>query len=272
MTSKFHFGVCALLAALLIAGATLVLAVGAECEGTANPDDSMTAAQQTLQMTQDTLGMSEEEFTAYVEQMEQKYGAEAVSALKLHSSGANQDTSPKPNTTPNLQYISAWNGTLEVKNDDDVVLASSDNALVLYALDLTDERGRDHYWWWQWNAAQNHEDTWMGDDSNLRDIWSRVQFENATSNLLSYSPDSDIHGTKHSGADCRSISRDFVLHQGEIRPKPGECRVGSAGKFAVDWIGNYEGIQSIYGICEEMRQNDTGSAVLWTYSLTASQF
>jgi len=34
--------------------------------------------------------------------------------------------------------------------------------------------------------------------------------------------------------------------------------VGSAGKFAVDWIGNYEGTQSIYGICEERRQDCAG--------------
>lgn len=258
--------------ALLVVGAAFVLVVGAEAVLSASN------AQETLRIAPNTPGMSEEEFMAYAERLEQKYGPEAVSALTLHI----PDETRGPSQGPKIRYVSAWNGSLEVRNDDGVVLAGSDNALVLYALDLTDVQGRDHYYWWQWGAAQNREDTWMGGDSNLLNFWSRVEFENSSSNLLFYAPSGDMRGIgdtvtlrfgpEFSGPDCRSISRDFVLHQGEIRPKPGECRVGSTGKFAVDWIGNYEGIQSVYGICEEMRQDDTGSAVLWTYSLTASQF
>lgn len=276
VTPKFHFEICVLLVALLIAGAVFVPAGYAEAVFSAG------TAQETLRIAPGTSGMSEEEFTAYVEQMEQKYGAEASSALRLHILDETQGSSPKSGAAPNIQYLSAWNGTLEVKNDDGVVLAGSDNALVLYALDLTDEQGWSHYYWWQWGAAQNHEDTWIGDDSNLRNFWSRVQFENSTSDLMIYAPDSDMYGTENtvtlrfgfqfSELDCHTINQNFMLHQGKIRPKPGECRVGSAGKFAVDWVGNYEGTQSICGICEERRRDCAGSAVLWTYSLTAGQF
>jgi hypothetical protein len=146
-------------------------------------------------------------------------------------------------------------------------------------LDVTDELGRDHYYWWQWSAAQNREDVWMGDASNLRNFWNRVKLEDSTSNLLIYSPDSDIIGNEDTvtvslGAEYRgigcSISKDFMLYQDKIRPKPGECRVGSAGKFAVDWIGNYEGTQSIYGACEERRPSGASATVQWTYNLTAN--
>lgn len=281
MTSKLHSEICVLLVVLLIAGATLMLVVSTERGGAATPGDPV-AVQQTLRVASDISGMSEEEFAAYAEQMEQKYGQEAIEALNLHIPDTNRGASPEPDATPKIRYISAWNGTLEVRDDEGVVLAESDNALVLYALDLTDQQGRDHYYWWQWSAAQNREDTWMGDASNLRNFWSRVEFENATSNLLIYAPDSDIRGSEDtatirfgiefSDANCRGISRDFVLHQGKIRPKPGECQVGGAGKYAVEWVGNYEGTQSIYGICEERRENGAGSTVLWTYSLTASRF
>ncbi|MDR9816588.1 MAG: hypothetical protein RJR34_07360 [Candidatus Methanoculleus thermohydrogenotrophicum] len=276
MNPRHLFGISVLVAALLIAGAAFVLAVGAGAVLSAS------TAQETLRIAPNSSGMSEEEFMAYAGRMEQKYGPEAVSALRLHIPDETRSPSQGAGATPNIRYVSAWNGSLEVRNDDGVVLASSDNALVLYALDLTDEQGREHYYWWQWGAAKNREDTWMGDASNLRNFWSRVAFENTSSNLLWYAPDGDMLGVENTvplrfglefpGPDCHSISRDFMLHQGKIRPKPGECRVGSAGKFAVDWVGSYEGTQSIYGICEERRQDCAGSAVLWTYNLTASQF
>lgn len=145
---------------------------------------------------------------------------------------------------------------------------------------MTDEQGRDHYYWWQWSAAQNRESGIPGDASNLRNFWNRVQFKDSTSNLLIYSPDSDIIGNEYTatvslgatyqGVGC-SIGKSFVLHQDKVRPKPGECRVGSAGKFAVDWIGNYEGTQSIYGACEERRPSGASATVLWTNDLTASR-
>ncbi len=276
MNPRHLFGICVLFVSLLIAGAAFVLAVGAGAVLSAS------TAQETLRIAPNSSGMSEEEFMAYAGRMEQKYGPEAVSALRLHIPDETRSPSQGAGATPNIRYVSAWNGSLEVRNDDGVVLASSDNALVLYALDLTDEQGREHYYWWQWGAAKNREDTWMGDASNLRNFWSRVAFENTSSNLLWYAPDGDMLGVENTvplrfglefpGPDCHSISRDFMLHQGKIRPKPGECRVGSAGKFAVDWVGSYEGTQSIYGICEERRQDCAGSAVLWTYNLTASQF
>ncbi|GLI45836.1 hypothetical protein [Methanoculleus bourgensis] len=276
MNPKRIFGICVLFAALLVVGVAFALVVGAEAVL------STSTAQETLRIAPNSSGMSEDEFMAYAGRMEQKYGPEAVSALRLHIPYETQGSSPEPAMTPNIRYVSAWNGSLEVRTDDGVVLASSDNALVLYALDLTDEEGREHYYWWQWGAAQNHKDTWMGDASNLRNFWSRVAFENSSSTLLFYAPDSDMRGIENtvtlrfgpefSGPDCRSISKEFVLHQGKIRPKPGECRVGGAGKYAVDWVGNYEGTQSIYGICEERREDSVGSAILWTYSLTAGQF
>ncbi|GLI45823.1 hypothetical protein [Methanoculleus bourgensis] len=276
MNPRHLFGISILVAALLIVGAIFALAVSAEAVLPAS------TAQETLRIAPNSSGMSEDEFMVYAGRMEQRYGPEAVSALRLHIPYETRGSSPEPAMTPNIRYVSAWNGSLEVRNDDGVVLASSDNALVLYALDLTDEEGREHYYWWQWGAARNREDTRMGDASNLRNFWSRVAFENSSSNLLIYAPDSDIYGTEDTvtlrfglefpGPDCHSISRDFVLHQGKIRPKPGECRVGSAGRYAVDWVGNHEGTQSIYGICEERREDSTGSAVLWTYCLTTRQF
>ena len=73
----------------------------------------------------------------------------------------------------------------------------SKEELVAYAERMVaDELGRDHYYWWQWSAAQNREDVWMGDASNLRNFWNRVKLEDSTSNLLIYSPDSDIIGNE----------------------------------------------------------------------------
>lgn len=178
MKRTFLIGICVLFVALLIAGVAFVLAVGAEAVLSAN------TAQETLRIAPNSSGMSEEEFMAYAGRMEQKYGPEAVSALRLHIPDETRGPSQGAGATPNIRYVSAWSGSLEIGNNDGVVLADSDNALVLYALDLTDEQGRDHYYWWQWGATKNREDTWMGDDSNLRNFWSRVEFENSTSNLL----------------------------------------------------------------------------------------
>jgi hypothetical protein len=197
----------------------------------------------------------------------------AVSAAQENACPANEG-----DANPDGQIFSAQK-TLRITPETPGMFKEE---LVAYAERMVaDELGRDHYCWWQWSAAQNREDVWMGDDSTLKNFWNPVQFEDSTSNLLIYSPDSDIIGNEDTvtvslGAEYRgigcSISKDFVLYQDRIRLKPGECRVGSAGKFAVDWIGSYEGTQSICGICEERRQDCAGLAVLWTYSLTASQF
>ncbi|WP_305064035.1 hypothetical protein [Methanococcoides sp.] len=68
------------------------------------------------------------------------------------------------------------------------------------------------------------------------------------------------------------ISGDFVFHEDKVRPKPGECQVGSAGKYRVEWIGNYEGSQSTNGACEERRSYGLVYKFVWSTSLTASQF
>ncbi|MDD2473457.1 MULTISPECIES: hypothetical protein [unclassified Methanoculleus] len=285
MKTKDLSGISALFAALLVVGAIFVPAVSATQEndslvgeGDTNYDQ-IASAQKTLRITPETPGMSKEEFVAYSKKMEQKYGSENVTALKSHIDRFVQSSSGLPDITRNLQYVTAWNEHLEAKNDDGVVMASSDNVLSLYKLDVTDEQGRDHYYWWQWSAAQNREDVWMGDDSNLKNFWNRIKFEDSTSNLLIYSPDSDLIGNEdtvtvglgaeYKGVGC-SISKDFVLHQDKIRPKPGECQVGSAGKYAVDWVGDYEGTQSIYGACEERRPPGASATVQWTYNLTAN--
>jgi len=269
MNARFSSEIGVLFAALVVLGALFVPTGSAA--GDAAPDDRTVTVQGTLQITPDTPGISEEEFMAYADRMEQKYGPASIDALKSHVQGPPS----LPDAARNLRYVSAWTGNLEVENNAGVVLASSDNALVLYASDETDEQGRDHYYWWQWSVAQNREDTLMGDDSNLRNFWNRVAFENATSDLLFYAPDADIIGVEYTvaiGLGTDRIGKDLVLHQGKVRPKPGECRVGSAGKFAVDWVGNHEGSQSLYGVCEERRSAGADAHVLWTYNLTVSQF
>lgn len=287
MKPKFLSRTGALFAALLIVGAIFVPAVSAAQENTCpvnggdtNPDERIFSAQKTLQITSETPGMSKEDLVAYAERMEQKYGPDSVNPLKSHIGALVMGSPSQPDVTRNLQYVTAWNDHLEVKNDYGVVMASSDNALILYKLAVTDEQGRDHYYWWQWSAAQNRESGVPSDATNLRNFWNRVQFRDSTSNLLIYSPDSDIIGNEdtmtvglgamYQGVAC-SISKNFVLHQDKVRPKPGECQVGSAGKFAVDWVGNYEGTQSIYGACEERRPSGANARILWTYDLTASQ-
>src|SRR5690606_27184916 len=112
MNPRHLFGITVLVAVVLTTGAAFALAGGAEAVFSAG------TAQETLRIAPGTSGMSEEEFTAYVEQMEQKYGAEASSALRLHILDETRGSSPKSGAAPNIQYLSAWNGTLEVKNDD----------------------------------------------------------------------------------------------------------------------------------------------------------
>ena len=129
MNPRHLFGICVLFVALLIAGAAFVLAVGAEAVLSAN------TAQETLRIAPNSSGMSEEEFMAYAGRMEQKYGPEAVSALRLHIPDETRGPSQGAGATPNIRYVSAWSGSLEIGNNDGVVLADSDNALVLYALD-----------------------------------------------------------------------------------------------------------------------------------------
>jgi hypothetical protein len=269
MNPRFSSEIGVALAALLVVGALFVPTGSAA--GDAAPDDRTATVQDTLRITPDTPGISEEEFMTYAARMERKYGSDSIGTLKSQVQGPPS----LPAVARNLRYVSAWTGNLEVENDAGVVLASSDNALVLYMSEENDEQDWDHYYWWQWSAAQNREGTLMGDASNLRNFWNRVAFENATSDLLFYSPDTDIVGAEYTvaiGLGTDRIGKDLVLHQGKVRPKLGECRVGSAGKFAVDWVGNYEGSQSLYGVCGERRPFGADSHVLWTYNLTASQF
>ena len=226
----------------------------------------------------DTPGLSREEFEAYVEEMRRNYGDAGVWGIEPEAGVLGQLLGH----TENIHYINSWPEHLEVKNNEGVVLASSDNLVALYKLDVTDEQGREHYFYWHWSAAQNRENTGLGgDDSNLRDFWNKVKLDESSYDLLTYDPDSDITGNEktvtvsigveYQGVHC-GISGDFILHQDKVRPKPGECQVGSAGKYTVEWTGNYEGAQSINGACEERRPYGSDYHFTWTVYLEASQY
>jgi hypothetical protein len=239
-------------------------------------DKAKYAATSTCTITPDTPGLSEKEFNVYVDKMKQKYGDAGVFGIE-------------PNVTikgeylghyTNLHYVNAWTEHLEVKDDSGTVLASSNNSVALYKLDTTDELGREHYYYWQWSSAQNREDTnYLGDASNLRNFWNKVTLNSSSYDLLIYSPDTDItqRGVPITvyllgdGVTC-GISGQFVLNEGKVRPKPGECQVGSKGKYTVEWIGDYEGCQAINGVCEERRPYGSSENFNWKISLTASQY
>jgi hypothetical protein len=138
MKPKFLSRIGAMFAALMIVGAIFVPAVSAAQEnaypaneGDANPDEQIFSAQKTLRITPETPGMSKEELVAYAERMEQKYGSDSVNTLKSHVDGFVLGSSSQPDVKQNIQYVTAWNDYLEAKNDDGVVMASSDNVLIL---------------------------------------------------------------------------------------------------------------------------------------------
>ena len=283
MIANRKFGVGALILTLLLVNMVFV-GTGACSENShaetaiSVSDNTNYTATSTCTITPDTSGLSEKEFNVYVEKMKQKYGDAGVFGIEPNVSIKGE----YPNHCTNLHYINAWTKHLEVKDDSGTVLASSDNSVALYKLDTTDELGREHYYYWQWSSAQNREDTnALGDDSNLRDFWNKVTLKSSSYDLLIYYPDSDITqhgvpitvnlGATYNGVTC-GISGQFVLNEDKVRPKPGECQVGSKGKYTVEWIGDYEGCQAINGACEERRPDGSSRNFNWKVSLTASQY
>ncbi|ABE52639.1 hypothetical protein [Methanococcoides burtonii] len=289
MKSNMKFGIGTLLAAMLLVSMAFVPAVSAEpvnmksfemtdVERSINSSDQVFMAKMSKTITPDTPGLSEKDFEDYVEKMKQKYGEAGVFGIEPEISVKVSN----PDNMENIHYINSWTEYLEVKDSNGIVMASSDNLVALYKLDKTDELGREHYYYWHWSSAQNRENTEpLGDDSNLRNFWNKVKLDNSNYDLLVYSPDADIIGDEdivtvslgavYQGVSC-AISGDFILHQDKVRPKPGECQVGSAGKYTVEWIGNYEGSQSVNGACEERRPYGAGYDFVWDTYLSASQF
>ncbi|KXS37047.1 MAG: hypothetical protein AWU58_2142 [Methanohalophilus sp. T328-1] len=282
-------GIGAMLTAMLLVSMAFIPAVSAEhmndkslevmdIEENLNKSDHVLVAKASKTITPETPGLSEKEFEVYVDKMKQKYGDAGVFGIEPEVGLKNS----LPYDKENIQYVNSWTEHLEVKNSNGVVMASSDNLVALYKLDKTDELGREHYYYWQWSSAQNRENTEpLGDDSNLRDFCNKVNIGNSNYDLIVYSPDADIIGDEevvtvnlgavYQGVNC-GISGDFVLHQDKVRPKPGECQIGNAGKYTVEWVGNYEGSQSINGACEERRPYGSPYDFVWDNSLTASQF
>lgn len=135
-----------------------------------NPGYSVVVSTQII--TPDTPGLSEEELNVYIENMKQKYGDAGVFGIEPAVSIKGQN----PSNRKNIDHVRTWVDNLEYRNDNGVLLASSDNLVSLYKLDTTDELGREHYYYWQWSAAQNREDTLSNEDSNLRRIYNKVDF------------------------------------------------------------------------------------------------
>ena len=163
MSTNRKFGVGVLILTLLLVSMVFVhtsaYLENNHTETTISVNKTNYTATSTCTITPDTPGLSEKEFDAYVEKMKQKYGDAGVFGIEPNIEPNVSIKCEHPGNCANLHYINAWTKHLEVKDDSGTVLASSDNSVALYKLDITDELGRENYYYWQWSSAQNREDT-----------------------------------------------------------------------------------------------------------------
>lgn len=227
-----------ILLALLLAAMAMVPMMSAMEDKAANlQQKKVEIVQATIRIDPNTPSLNESEINSYVEQMNQKYGYENVKELNRMSSRTGGGA---PDAYPGTSRVGVWTKPLDNSR------ATSDNALYLYKFNQRDAQGNDNYFYWHWSSAASKT------GSTLMNFWSKNQLTNNNAVVYSYDPDSDITGNEvtvnvglsYNGA---SISGPFTLHKDTVRPKIGECQVGSGGKYTVEWSGLYTGVQAIKG-------------------------
>ncbi|MDO9325142.1 MAG: hypothetical protein Q7T80_09335 [Methanoregula sp.] len=231
-----HLKLVTVLLALLLAAMAMVPIVSAVDEASA------AATHSKAQITQNTIHtdsrspqMSESDIQNYVKQMSEKYGSEKVQALKVAAS-----SSGDPDFYSGMSRTGAWQYPLNTGG------AHSDNVLFLYKANQVDASGKDNYYYWHWSSAS------PASGHDITRFWSKNQITSSNSQVSVYSPDSASSGNAItvnvavSGYGA-SIGGPFTLHQDTVRPKYGECQVGTGGKYTVEWQGLYWDAQSIKG-------------------------
>lgn len=222
----------------------------------------------------DTPGLSAEENAAYNEQMRLKYGDQAVWGIE--PDGVTTDSHSV--NVEGCTFLNSWPLHLEAEDGNGDVVVESDNKVSLYECDKSDEFDRDYYLYWHWSAAQSQSGT--GWEGNIYNFWNRVTL-NSGYEVVKYTPDQD-----HTGQDLSipidlsaeplglgaSTSGEIVLRQNTLRPHPDYSAVGDNGVFAVQWIGDYEGSQSINGSTEERRPNGAVRDFEYYYYVKGSKF
>ncbi len=224
----------------------------------------------------DTPGLSKSEHDEFVAEMRDKYGEDGVWGVEPTDQFTTQDNTP--GHKENLTFVRAWTEHLEATDNDGTVIVESDNEVALYKSDVTDDLGREHYFYWHWTSGQsrNH----LTFEGNLWNMWNRVRLNNGY-DMLAYDPDGDLNrngqtytvglSAAYKGVGV-SISGDFVLSQDTVRPHPQYSEVGSDGEYAVQWCGDYEGTQGFNGTCEERRPNGAGRDFQWKVFLKGGKY
>ena len=250
--------------------------VSASGKGKENDAIEVVTAKSSTSIGPDSSGLSKKEHEAYIERMGEKYGSDAVrNASLMSSSGSSGDGADRePDRAENVTYQGARTEHLECKDNDGTVMVESDNSISFYESDTRDEYGRKHYFYWHWTAGRSCEQgSFKG---NLWNMWNRAR-EEGGNGMVQYAPTDEltIDGKEYT-VSLRSgdviIKGDFTLNQGKVRPHPDHAEVGNNGEFAVQWVGDYEGIQGFVGASETRRPEGNSRNLDWDVYLQGGKY
>ena len=259
----------------------LALPVGTvSASGEGDEAVEVVTASSTRSIGPDSSGLSKEEHNAHIEQMSEKYGADATrNATLMSSSDSSGDgADEEPNRAKNVTYQGARTEHLECKDNDGTVMVESDNTITFYESDTEDEYGRRHYFYWHWTAGQSRDHRSF--TGNLWNMWNRAR-ENNGNDMIQYAPTNDLTrngeeytislSAQYQGVGV-AIEGDFTLNQDKVRPHPNHAEVGNNGEFAVQWVGDYEGSQGFVGASETTRPEGNSRNLDWDVYLRGGKY
>ena len=219
--------------------------------------DPRITAQHTLSINPDQPQMTEEEVRNYFQTMSVEYGPDSIGALENYTENAR--------AIRDIAFVGGWT--------DHLISGAgrSDSALLLFRIEKTGDSREDMYHYLLWSAARSDP------GRMLNRLWIRNQMTDPGSRVILYSPGSaTVAGSRpvRVGISFETPgvpmpeSDGFPLHEGIIRPVAGECLVGSAGKFSVEWAGNSENIQVLYGGMVVVTARGSSPVSTWETSFT----
>jgi len=252
--------------------------VSASGKGKEDGAVEVVTAKSSMSIGPDSSGLSKEEYDAHIEQMSEKYGADATrNATLMSSSDSSGDgADQQPDRAENLTYQNARTEHLKAKDDDGTVIVESDNTITIYESDNEDEEGQRHYFYWHWTLGESREQgSFKG---NLWNMWNRAR-EEGGNDMLQHAPTNELtsNGEEYTISLCSrsvdvTIEGDFTLKQDKVRPHPDYTENGNNGKFAVQWIGDYEGRQGFVGASETRRPEGNSRDLDWKVYLKGGKY
>lgn len=239
-----------------IAASGTILSITGSTKARSTTDDPAGSNGRAMRLSEET-ALSYTEVEREIRRLSEKYGRENVTNVvpgRVDTSTGSFETTTEisttgsgPSNTTNLNYLTSWNDSYEVRGGTpERLLLTTDHFISVYKSNETDAQGRYHYFYWLWSQTETNKDWWHA-ETHLEFMRSYLNIRSNEEEVTNFSPTStsDINGRqKHIGVTVGyagaqfGIEGDVYVKDATFGPETGRVDKGPAGEFSATLDAN----------------------------------